>query len=379
MSLSVRARVAARDVDVDLEVAEGSIVAVLGPNGAGKSTLLGVVSGLLRPDEGCVELDGRVLTDTATGLAVPPHDRSVVLLAQQALLFPHLTVAGNVEFAPRSAGLGRREARARAAHWLREVDATDLADRRPHELSGGQAQRVALARALAADPHLLLLDEPMSALDVTATPVLRALLRRVLREAGRTALLVTHDPLDVLALADRAVVLENGRIVEDGPARQVLTRPRSAFGARIAGTNLVTGILREDALDTADGLVHGRLDPDCAPGLPAVAVFTPSAVAVYPELPHGSPRNALRVTVAELEARGATVLVRSTTGIAAEITTAALAELDVHPGSTVWFVVKATEVGIHSTAVRSQPRTAHDEHGGETEQVDHPTGDDEER
>ena len=351
MSLTVRARVAARDVDVDLEVARGEIVAVLGPNGAGKSTLLGVVSGLLRPDAGRVELAGRVLTDTATGVAVAPHDRSVVLLAQQALLFPHLTVAGNVEFAPRSAGAGRREARARADRWLREVDAAELADRRPHELSGGQAQRVALARALAAEPHLLLLDEPMAALDVTATPVLRSLLRRVLRDSGRTALLVTHDPLDVLALADRVIVIEAGRIVEDGPVRRVLTRPRSAFAARIAGTNLVTGTVRQEALESAGGLVHGRVHDDCVPGRAAVAVFAPSAVAVYTEAPHGSPRNALRVRIAELEAQGSTVLVRSDTGIAAEITTAALADLDVHPGDSVWFVVKATEVGIHPAAL----------------------------
>ncbi|MEU5841055.1 ATP-binding cassette domain-containing protein [Rhodococcus sp. NPDC047139] len=347
----VRARVDARGVDIRLDVAQGSIVAVLGPNGAGKSTLLGVVSGLLRPDTGRVELGGRLLTDTATGVAVASHDRSVVLLAQQALLFPHLTVAANVEFAPRSAGVGRREARARAVRWLKEVDAEDLADRRPHELSGGQAQRVALARALAAEPRLLLLDEPMAALDVTATPVLRSLLRRVLRDSGRTALLVTHDPLDVLALADRVILLEGGRIVEDGPVRRVLTRPRSAFAARIAGVNLVTGTGCEDALESTGGHVYGRVHADCVPGAPAVAVFAPSAVAVYTDPPHGSPRNALRATVAELEARGSTVLVRSDSGIAAEITTAALADLDIHPGDSVWFVVKATEVGIHPAAL----------------------------
>lgn len=351
MSVIVRARLDARGVDLDLDVAQGSIVAVLGPNGAGKSTLLGVVSGLLRPDAGRIELDGRVLTDTATGVAVAPHDRAVVLLAQQALLFPHLTVAGNVEFAPRSAGVGRREARARAVRWLKEVDAEDLAARRPHELSGGQAQRVALARALAAEPHLLLLDEPMAALDVTATPVLRSLLRRVLRDSGRTALLVTHDLLDVLALADRVIVIEGGRIVEDGSVRRVLTRPRSAFAARIAGANLITGTARVDALESAGGLVYGRVHADCVPGAAAVAVFAPSAVAVYTGPPHGSPRNALPVRVAELEAQGATVLVRSETGIAAEITTAALADLDIHPGDGAWFVVKATEVNIHPAAL----------------------------
>lgn len=371
--LRVAARVAARGVDLALEVAEGSVVAVLGPNGAGKSTLLGVVSGLIRPDEGRVDLAGRVLTDTATGVAVPPHDRSVVLLAQQPLLFPHLTVAGNVEFAPRSAGRSRREARAHAARWLETLEAGELASRRPHELSGGQAQRVALARALAADPRLLLLDEPMAALDVTATPALRALLRKVLRDSGRTALLVTHDLLDVLALADRVVVIEEGRIAEDGPVREVLTRPRSAFGARIAGTNLVPGTVAGGALDSPAGRVHGRVDPECRNGQTAVAVFAPSAVAVYTEPPHGSPRNSLRVRVDELEARGATVLVRSDAGIAAEITTAALAELGIEPGSTVWFVVKATEVSIHARGSQADP--ADDQDGDEAEDVHDATRD----
>ncbi|ELB87346.1 molybdenum ABC transporter ATP-binding protein, partial [Rhodococcus wratislaviensis IFP 2016] len=143
--LSVEARVDARGVDVGFDLGEGEVLAVLGPNGAGKSTALSVVAGLVRPDVGRVELNGRVLTDTTRGVAVPPHRRGVALLAQQALLFPHLTVAANVAFAPRSAGRGRREARAIAEKWLDAVDATQFADRRPHELSGGQAQRVAVA------------------------------------------------------------------------------------------------------------------------------------------------------------------------------------------------------------------------------------------
>ncbi|MEE2035077.1 sulfate/molybdate ABC transporter ATP-binding protein, partial [Rhodococcus chondri] len=251
-------------------------------------------------------------------------------------------------FAPRSTGAGRRVARRTALLWLGAVDAADLADRQPHELSGGQAQRVAIARALAADPQLLLLDEPMAALDVTTAPAIRSLLRRILRDTGRTALMVTHDPLDVLALADRVVVIESGRIVEDGTVRDVLTRPRSAFAARIAGTNLLTGVAGAEGLATEVGMVHGALDRDCVPGASAVAVFTPAAVAVYPEPPHGSPRNSIRVRVGELEARGATVVVRAEqAGLAAEITTAAVADLDLEPGMDVWFVVKATEVGIH--------------------------------
>ena len=170
---------------------------------------------------------------------VAPHRRRIALLAQEPLLFPHLSVLDNVAFGPRSAGAGRSESRGRAREWLEEVGIGDLADRRPAQLSGGQAQRAAVARALAAEPDLLLLDEPMAALDVAVTPALRQTLRRVLAE--RTCVVVTHDVLDALLLADRVLVLEGGRVVEQGPTREVLTRPRSAFAARLAGLNLVVG------------------------------------------------------------------------------------------------------------------------------------------
>lgn len=350
-ALHVEARVEARGVDLSLDVESGGVLAVLGPNGAGKSTLLNLVAGLLRPDTGRIVLGDRVLTDTGTGVDVPPHRRSVALLAQEALLFPHLTAVGNVAFAPRSVGTGRRQAHREAMRWLDAVDAAEFADRRPRELSGGQAQRVAIARALAARPRLLMLDEPMSALDVTAAPAIRSLLRRILRERDRTALVVTHDPLDVLALADRVAVIDGGTVVETGSVREVLTRPRSAFAARIAGVNLVAGTAAADGLDTDLGPVHGILDTGCRPGDRAVAVFSPAAVAVYTDEPHGSPRNSFRVTVADLEAHGATVLVRAAgSGLAAEITAAAVADLVLEPGAQVWFVVKATEIGIHRSA-----------------------------
>jgi molybdate transport system ATP-binding protein len=225
-----------RGIDVDLRVQPGEVVALLGANGAGKSTLLSLISGLIRPDAGRITLDDQVLVDVDRRVWVPSHHRGVVLLAQQALLFPHLTAAANVAFGPRSKGSSRKDAKAEASRWLAAVDATEFADRRPVQLSGGQAQRIAIARALAADPALLLLDEPMAALDVAVAPALRQLLRAVLRDTGRTALLVTHDLIDALSLADRVIVLDAGRIVEDGPTRTVLTQPRSGFAARIAGS-----------------------------------------------------------------------------------------------------------------------------------------------
>ncbi|MCX4096504.1 sulfate/molybdate ABC transporter ATP-binding protein [Nocardia sp. alder85J] len=441
--LEVSAEVAGRGLSIDLTVNPGEVLAVLGPNGAGKSTLLDVVAGLLPPDAGRVRLHGRDLTDVAKGVAVPPHRRRISLLAQDPLLFPHLSVAANVAFGPRSRGVSRRVAAAVARQWLRAVDASDLAGRRPAQLSGGQAQRVALARALAVGPELILLDEPMAALDVTVAVAMRALLRRVLRPAdgdhaiegdtpvresnaafrggdmanppygdGRTrraptAILVTHDIVDALTLADRVVVLDAGRLVEHGPVGTVLARPRSEFAARIAGVNLLIGTalpvpgaprsvtsagptvvtgpervepavpftLDRAALDGAaadraasapvpgvagigavrcgDDVVSGRCEGVWVAGARAAAVFSPAAVAVYREVPGGSPRNAFRVRIAELSDRGGTVRVHTadradgSAGLVADLTPGAVAELGLAPGATVYFVVKATEVRVY--------------------------------
>lgn len=345
MTLHLAATVTERSYDVALDVADGETVALLGPNGSGKSTTLDLLAGLLRPDEGTVTLDGRELTGPQAWVA--PHERRVALLAQDALLFPHLSALDNVAFGPRSTGAGRAAARETARHWLGEVGAAELAVRMPAQLSGGQAQRVAVARALAADPRLLLLDEPMAALDVAVAPALRQTLRRVL--ADRSAVVVTHDALDALLLADRVVVLEDGKVSEEGPTREVLARPRSAFAARIAGLDLVRGTWA-DGVRTPDGhVVHGLVTgPPPASGDDVVAVFRPSAVAVFREPPGGSPRNALAVEVSDLEPLGDQVRVRAG-DLAADITTYAAAELDLAPGTPVTFSVKASEVAVYRT------------------------------
>ena len=235
-------------------------------------------------------LADRVLTDTAAGVTVPVHRRRVGLLSQQALLFPHLTARENVAFGPRCAGQGRRAAGTVADRWLAEMGVAELADRRPSELSGGQAQRVAIARALAVEPDLLLLDEPFAALDVDAAPAVRAVLRRVVRDVGQTVLLVTHDVLDAVVLADRLVVLADGEVVEQGPTAEVLARPRSGFAARIAGLDLVTGTACAGGLKAPDGtLVSGAASEPLDDGEPAVAVFAPRSVAVHRERPGGQP------------------------------------------------------------------------------------------
>lgn len=351
MSLSLRTRLIGRDLDLTLELGPGERIALLGPNGAGKSSVLHVVAGTLRPDEGRAMLDAQVLFDLAhrRGRWLPPHDRGVAMLAQDPLLFPHLSALGNVGFGPRAAGRGRAAARTAAEEWLAAVGMTAYGDRRPAQLSGGQAQRVAIARALATEPRLLLLDEPMAALDVAAAPELRRLLRRVL--ADRAAIIVTHDPLDALLLSHRVVVLDRGRVVETGPTGAVLKHPRSAFAARLAGLNLVQGTADGHAVRHGAALVvEGVPRLALAPGEQAVASFSPTAVAVYLHEAGGSPRNAVPVVITELEPRADLVRVRAETGgvtLMADVTLGVVAELDLHPGLPVIFSVKATAVSLY--------------------------------
>lgn len=381
MTLELNAAIAERRLDVSLTVGPEETVAVMGPNGAGKSSVVQVLAGLLRPDAGHATLGGRTLFRTGhPGEWLPPHSRGVGLLAQDALLFPHLTVLDNVAFGPRSQGRNRVEAAAAARQWLREVDALELASRKPAQLSGGQAQRVALARALATDPQLLLLDEPMAALDINTAPFLRRLLKRVL--AGRRAVIVTHHVLDALMLADRIIVMDGGRIVEEGPTATILAHPRSSFAASLAGLNVLAGSLSGAGVQTSDaGWVAGRLaggfagapegdglvgmgarpgDGSAAVPLPnlsaagspaagaveGMAAFPPSAVSVFLSPPQGSPRNCFEVTVTELEPLGDHIRVRAGR-LAADISPAATAELRLAPGSRAFFVVKAAEVAIY--------------------------------
>ena len=361
MSFSFQAAVAQRDFDVSLALGPTETVAVMGPNGAGKSTLLSTIAGLVRPDTGRAELNRRTLFHLGSGIHqwTPPHRRGTALLAQEPLLFPHLTAADNVAFGPRSAGVPPRKARERALQWLAEVEAEALAGRRPAGLSGGQAQRVAVARALAAGPGLLLLDEPMAALDIHSAPLLRRLLKRVL--ADRQAIIVTHDVLDALMLADRVVILEEGRIVEEGPTRAVLERPRSSFAAGLAGLNFIPGTLDGGAVRTSDGLTitghddesftaepgaPGEPGPLPKPHGPGVAVFPPSAVSVFLNDAHGSPRNSFAVTITDLEPHGDRIRVHGG-GLSADITPAASADLGLTPGMTVHFVIKATAIAVY--------------------------------
>lgn len=335
MKLHLSCRIPQRDIVVDLDVADGETVALMGPNGAGKSSIVEFAVGLIEA-EGDVTLNGSAVSD------LPTHRRGIGLLTQDALLLPHLTVEANVAFGPLNHGASRTQARQTARTWLERLELNDLASRRPHQLSGGQAQRVALARALAAEPQVVLLDEPMAALDVTAIPTVRSLLRELL--ADRTAVIVTHDVLDALTLADRTIVIEHGRIVESGPTKDVLTSPRSQFAADIAGLNLIAGTFTDGRLRGTVDVVGSSLIP-LSDGAPVVAVFSPSAVAVYREQPSGSPRNVWHTTVTALDPLADRIRVRTPIA-AADVTPSAVAELGLAPGQPIVLSVKATEVTL---------------------------------
>ncbi|MGO1165246.1 MAG: sulfate/molybdate ABC transporter ATP-binding protein [Janibacter sp.] len=344
MSLQVSARWAERGLDVDLDLPAGRH-AVTGPNGAGKSSLLSVVAGLSRPDSSRVLLDGRSLD------AVPPHRRRVALMSQATRLFPHLGVRDNVAFGPRNTGQGRREARATADHWLEVVGMRSFAARRPAQLSGGQGARVALARALAAEPAALLLDEPLAALDVEATPAMRAVLADVTHaREDLVVVLVTHDVLDVLTVADGPAdtLTVLGERVEHGPVREVLEHPHSAFTAGLAGVNLVRGEARPGAGARATDSLDIATGPHDVTG-PAWVTFSPDAVSLHRDRPQGSPRNVWRGQVSRVEAHAgrARVWLDAPLAMSAEVTPAALAELPLRPGDGVWVSVKASQVRVH--------------------------------
>ncbi|MGO2745961.1 ABC transporter ATP-binding protein [Microbacterium sp.] len=281
--VDVHAQVGGFDLKSAVRAAPGEILAILGPNGAGKSTLLGAIAGHVRDVTGTIRL-GNVELHAPSGLRVPPEHRRVGLLGQRSLLFPHLSVLENIAFGPRAQGVRRADARAQALRLLDEVGLAGFGDRRPSQLSGGQQQRAAIARALAADPGALLLDEPFSGLDAQTAAQARRLIAELRNRRGIPMILVTHDVVDAVVLAERTTVLEDGAVVQEGTTRDVLGHPGSAFVAALAGVNLVTG-----RADAAGGLVHlGAGGPPLVfPSRPVAragdeltAAFAPGAVRV---------------------------------------------------------------------------------------------------
>ena len=354
MTTGLDAHVVARQgdftLDVELAAAAGSVLAVLGPNGAGKSTLLRVLAGLQQLTDGHIRIDNTTIEEPSSGVRVPAQRRGSGLVPQASMLFPHLSALDQVAFGPRHQGASRQVARAEARDWLRRTNLTDLADRRPAQLSGGQARRVAIARALAARPRVMLLDEPLAALDVRAVLELRSFLYQHLSAFPGVAVLVTHDALDALVLADQLIVLDGGTMEQSGAPRDVARHPRSAHVAALVGLNLVRGTAEGHTVrvhaDHGEAVVtsatnnHGEV----------FASFVPAAVSLHLDEPRDSARNAWPGTVTGLTPHGDGVRVEvdGTVPVLADVTPQAVAELALAPGTPVWASVKATEVQVYS-------------------------------
>ncbi len=334
------------DLDVDITVDSGEVMAILGPNGSGKTTLLQALAGLLSLGSGRVALDGELLEEPHDGVRLAAADRPVGFVFQDYLLFPHLTVLENVAFGLRSRGMDRSGARDTAMGWLSAMGVESYASAKPGSLSGGQSQRVALARALAPNPRLLLLDEPLAALDAGTKLEVRRELSRHLSSFQGIALMVTHNPLEAAALADRLIVLEGGRVVQQGTSTEVAQRPRSAYVAELVGLNLIRGKGDGDHIEVEGG---GRLVVPSTPEGDVYAAIHPRAVALHRSHPEGSPRNVWEGTVSgiDLEGERARVSVAGPVKMVAEVTTSALKELDLVAAGPVWVSIKATEIQVY--------------------------------
>lgn len=363
------------ELDVHLRVAPGETAALLGPNGAGKSTIVAALAGLLPLDGGQVSLAGRVLDDPDAGVFVAPEHRRIGVVFQDQILFRHLSALDNVAFGLRAIGMRRAEARERAQAWLDAMDLGDLGHRRPRSLSGGQRQRVALARALACEPELLVADEPLGSLDVSARNRLRRNLAAHLSSGrngnglsppvplhgagGVPRLLITHDPTDAFVLADRVHILENGRLTQSGTPDELRRAPATDYAADLSGINLVRGtaqggeitVTPDDGAATDGGsrrsavLLHAA---DTTASGPVLATIHPRAIALHRERPSGSPRNVWRTTAEAVEPLGdiTRVLLGSPLRLTADITPGAAHELLIRPGTSLWVSVKATEVEL---------------------------------
>ena len=333
-------------LDVWLNAAPGEVVALLGPNGAGKTTVLRCLAGLLGIDRGSIELLGEMVDEPAAGTFVPAERRSAGVMFQQYLLFPHMSVLENVAFGLRARGVDKASAHKEAQHWLRRVGGDGIERSRPDALSGGQAQRVALARALASEPKLLLLDEPLAALDAATRVDVRRELRRHLTEFQGSAVLVTHDPVDAYTLADRVVIVEQGHVVQSGTFTEIAAHPRSAYVAELVGVNLLTGSMMGGvfAVDGGATLIAVAEDVDG----PAIAVIRPQAVALHNGRPEGSSRNSWKGVVVDVDMRADRVRVRleGPIQLTSEITAASADALGIKVGREVWASVKATEITV---------------------------------
>ena len=344
---AIQLQLGALALDVDIAVKRGELLALLGPNGAGKSTVLRSIAGHFPIDDGHIVIDDLVVDDPDEGRFVDPERRPIGVVFQDYLLFEHMSVLENVAFGLRARGTAKADARRTAHAWLDRVGLGDYATQRPRALSGGQAQRAALARALATDPRVLLLDEPLAALDAGTRASVRRDLRRYLGSFDGMRLLVTHDPVDAYALADRVAIIEAGRIVQTGTLAEVTAHPRSRYVADLVGVNLVVGTVAGGVLRTTNGA--SVVVADAEPG-ESYAVIHPHAIAITSSAPVGaSARNVWSGTIVDVDRLGdrARIGITGALPLTAEITVAALEELALRPGDEVFAAVKATEIEVY--------------------------------
>ncbi len=344
-------------LEASFTVAPGQVLGVLGPNGAGKTTLLRALAGLQALTAGSIRLGDLVLDDAATDTFLPADRRPVGLVFQDYRLFPHLDVCDNVAFAARVGGAGRRAARAGAERWLERLDLTALAGRRPHQISGGQAQRVALARALAADPGLLLLDEPLSALDARTRLEVRSRLRTHIADFAGPVVIITHDPLEAMVMTDHLLVVEDGRVVQSGPPAQIARRPATQYVATLVGLNLYAGTVATSGrveLDDGGTLAVTSSDrptgPDDGPGRRVLVGMRPSAITLHTARPGpASSRNVWPGTIGGLELLTDRVRlqIEGAPPALVDVSTAAVSELGLRPGLGVWMSAKATDTDAY--------------------------------
>lgn len=332
-------------MDIALQVAHGETLALVGPNGAGKSSCLRTLAGLHRIDRGRVTLDDQIVDGGRDHAFVPAEQRSVGVVFQDHLLFPHLTALDNIAYGLRSRGIKARLARTVAATWLERMGLPQFQKAYPSELSGGQAQRIALARALAAKPKLLLLDEPLAAADATARLELHRILQAQLRTFEGSCVLVAHDIRDAIALADRIAVIEQGRVVQVGTIDQLGNKPASRYVADLIGLNCFRGTCSDSVLTVANGakLVVGSQHLG-----DAIATLHPRAIALFRERPAGSPRNVFQAPVVAIEPalHCMRVQIGGDLPMVAEVTESAVADLDLAHAGQVWIAIKATEFRV---------------------------------
>ena len=332
-------------LDVVLRIPPGRTVALLGPNGAGKSTAVSAIAGLIAVDTGSVELGGLTLDSSSENVFIPSEERNVGVMFQDHLLFAHMTVLDNVAFGLRSRGMSAADANELASGWCDRLDLASLQHRSVRDISGGQAQRVALARALATEPAMLLLDEPLAALDVRTRTSARRILAEHLAAFDGPKLLITHDPAEAFLLADEIHVIEGGRITQVGSAEDITQGPMTEYAADLVGTNLLRGASSDGEIRVGDHVVHVADRPTDGPTL---LTIHPRAVSLHRQRPEGSPRNSWLASVTHVEVMSdrCRVSMGSPLPLTAEVTAESVEALRVEVGSDVWVSIKATEIGV---------------------------------